>query len=377
MNHILETIQELEHKAGAPKQAVEKAIEDTGKKAVGCFPIYAPEEVVYAAGMLPVGMWGGQGKGSKSAKYLQGFCCSIMKANTEQALSGTYDCLSGVIVIAYCDTLKCIIEDWKAAVPHLNLLPVVYPQNRKIKAGIEYSKAELKRVGKELEQISGIEITEENLAKAVDLYDQHRKAMQEFVRLAAEHTDVITAKRRHLIIKSGYFMDKNDHLEKIKALNKMLSDRKVEKKQGQKRIILTGLMAEPAGFLELLDENDLAVVADDLAQESRQFRNISEKTTDPWERMANRIAGQDGCSFLYDEKKSRCERLIELKEQYDADAILFCQLKFCDPEEFDYPIIKKKMEEKDIPLLYLEIEQQMDSMEQLRTRIQGFVEMLD
>ena len=35
------------------------------------------------------------------------------------------------------------------------------------------------------------------------------------------------------------------------------------------------------------------------------------------------------------------------------------------------------MAEENIPLLYLEIEQQMDSVEQLRTRVQGFVEMLD
>jgi benzoyl-CoA reductase/2-hydroxyglutaryl-CoA dehydratase subunit BcrC/BadD/HgdB len=51
-------------------------------------------------------------------------------------------------------------------------------------------------------------------------------------------------------------------------------------------------------------------------------------------------------------------------------------LKFCDPEEFDYPIFKKELEAAKIPALYLEIEQQMDSVEPLRTRIQSFTEML-
>lgn len=377
MNQLLDSIQRLEQIANAPGKAVAKTVKDTGKKAIGCFPIYAPEEIVYASGMLPVGMWGGQGKGSKSAKYLQGFCCSVMRANTEQALCGTYDCLSGVIATAYCDTLKCVIEDWKAAVPHLNILPMVYPQNRKSKAGMEYAKTEFKRIGKELEQISGTKITEEKLSQAIDLYDKHRAAMGDFVKLAAEHGDVITAQRRHLIIKSGYFMDKKDHLKTISMINKLLADRKAEKKASEKRIILTGLMAEPLGFLELLDENHLVIAADDLAQESRQFRIISEKTNDPWQRMAERMSAIDGCSFLYDEKKSRCELLVKLKEQHGADAVIFCQLKFCDPEEFDYPLIKKKMEEENIPLLYLEMEQQMDSLEQLRTRIQGFAEMMD
>lgn len=377
MKKILDTIQELEMIAMSPEKAVAQAMKDTGKKAVGCFPIYTPEEIVYAAGMLPVGMWGGQMKGSKSAKYLQGFCCSIMKANTEQALTGKYDLLSGVIITAYCDTLKCIIEDWKVAVPHLNIIPVVYPQNRKIAAGLTYFKEEIKRVGKELEKISGVSITDERLTEAVDLYDEYRQTMMKFTHLAAMHTELITPKRRHLIIKAGYFMDKKDYVEKIKTINKALEDKENTEDRTGKKVILTGLMAEPLDFLELLEENHLAVVADDLAQESRQFRTISEKTDDPWDRMANRIAAQDGCSFLYDEKKSRCELLTELKEKYDADAVLFCQMKFCDPEEFDYPLVKKKMEEENIPLLYLEIEQQMDSMEQLRTRIQGFVEMLD
>ena len=52
-------------------------------------------------------------------------------------------------------------------------------------------------------------------------------------------------------------------------------------------------------------------------------------------------------------------------------------MKFCDPEEFDYPIFKKELEAANIPILYLEVEQKMDSMEQIRTRVQSFIEMLD
>jgi benzoyl-CoA reductase/2-hydroxyglutaryl-CoA dehydratase subunit BcrC/BadD/HgdB len=65
-----------------------------------------------------------------------------------------------------------------------------------------------------------------------------------------------------------------------------------------------------------------------------------------------------------------------MKERYQADAIVLIQMKFCDPEEFDYPILKKELGEANTPLLYLEIEQQMDSPEQIRTRIQSFAEML-
>ena len=51
--------------------------------------------------------------------------------------------------------------------------------------------------------------------------------------------------------------------------------------------------------------------------------------------------------------------------------------KFCDPEEFDYPVYKKELTDAGVPMLYLEVDQQMDSVEQIRTRIQSFAEMLN
>jgi benzoyl-CoA reductase/2-hydroxyglutaryl-CoA dehydratase subunit BcrC/BadD/HgdB len=372
----MDLIHELETIAENPGASVLKAMKQTGKKAVGCFPIYAPEEIVYAAGMLPVGMWGGHATGNLANKYLQGFCCSIMKANTEQALKGDYECLSAVIMTSYCDTLKCLMENWKVASPQLHIIPIVYAQNRKIEAGKTYMLEEFERVKDELEKITGEEISEVDLITAVDLYDDYRATMQEFVEIVNEHPSIFKARTRHLIIKAAYYMDKKDYTAKIKTLIEEVNKMQVKPDLKLKKIILTGLMSEPNGFLDLLTENNMLVVSDDLAQESRQFRTIAPKEGTALRRMAERIALQDGCTFLYDAGKTRGQRLIEMKKKYDADAIIFCQLKFCDPDEFDYPILKKEMEKANIPMLHVELEQQMDSLEQLRTRVQSFAEML-
>ena len=50
--------------------------------------------------------------------------------------------------------------------------------------------------------------------------------------------------------------------------------------------------------------------------------------------------------------------------------------KFCDPEEYDYPVIKKKLEEHHIPMLTLEIDKQMSNYGQAATAIQSFQEMI-
>jgi (R)-2-hydroxyisocaproyl-CoA dehydratase beta subunit len=370
-----EILLKLIHAGECPKDAITASMKSTGKDAIGCFPIYAPEEIVYAAGYLPVGMWGGQTQGSRSDMYLQSFCCSIMKANMEQALSGQYGFLSGVIITAFCDTLKCIIEDWKVALPELDIIPIVYPQNRKSKAGRVFMKEEFQRVQHEIERLSGKPVTEQQLAAAVDVYDEYRKTVREFADIVSKHTDLITSRDRHMIIKAAWFMDKKEYTDMLRTVVEWLESLD-EQHAGGKKVILTGLICEPAEIYDILAENKLYVAADDLAHESRQFRNETDVSGSAVDRMVERIAEQDGCTFLYDSSKSRGNVIKELVEKYEADAVIFCQLKFCDPDEFDYPIIKKEMEAAGIPMLYLEIEQQMSSLNQTRTRIQSFAEML-
>lgn len=92
------------------------------------------------------------------------------------------------------------------------------------------------------------------------------------------------------------------------------------------------------------------------------------------ERMAYRVMDLKGCTYFYEGGKSRGKILKELVKDNDADAVVVSMMKFCDPDEFDYPVIKEELEDAGIPVLYLETELQMDSVEQLRTRIQSFAE---
>lgn len=370
-----EILQHLVNAGRNPKETIKASMKATGKEVIGCFPVYSPEEIVYAAGYLPVGMWGGQLQGNRSDMYLQSFCCSVMKANMEQALSGQYDFLSGVIITAYCDTLKCIIEDWKAAMPEMKVIPMVYPQNRKGPAGRNFMREELLRVKSEIEKLSGTEIAEEQLQSAVDVYDEYRKTMRAFTKASAKHMDVISSKDRHLIIKAAWFMDKKEYTDLLSKVTEWLETLDEYSVEG-KKVILTGLICEPEEIYDILAENDMYVVADDLAHESRQFRQEVPARGSAADRMTERIVCQDGCTFLYDPAKSRGDMIKSMVKENDADAVIFCQLKFCDPDEFDYPLIKKEMEAADIPMIYLELEQQMNSFGQIRTRMQGFSEML-
>jgi bcr-type benzoyl-CoA reductase subunit C len=375
MNRIWEIISDLQETANHPAKAVKASMKETGKKAVGCFPYYTPDEIIYAAGLLPIGLWGGQTDIKLADKYLQSFCCSIMRINVEQGMKGMYDFLSAVVIPTYCDTLKCICDIWQVAVPKTHLIPMVYPQHRKIAAGVAYLIDEYKRVQKEFETITGRKITEQDLEDSIAIYEDYRKIMQQFTAIVGKYPKTLNAKTRHLIIKAAYFMDKSRYTAKVKELMEELKKLPEEKFDGIK-VVITGILAETDALLDAFVENKMVFVADDLAQESRQFRTCARSEGTALERLAYRIADHDGCSLLYDEEKKHGQLLIELVRDNHADGVVVCMMKFCNPEEFDYPIYKKELEAAGIPMLYLEIEQKMDSAEQIRNRIQSFAEMI-
>ena len=75
-------------------------------------------------------------------------------------------------------------------------------------------------------------------------------------------------------------------------------------------------------------------------------------------------------------KKPRVDQIVRLVQDNKADGVVVCLMKFCDPEEFDYPFIRRRLEQEDIPHILLDIDQQITSYGQAQTKLQGFAEIL-
>lgn len=371
-----ETIEKLVAAGLNPGKTIAETKKNTGKALVGVFPIRTPEEIVYAAGCVPIGMWGGHTEITQADKYLQGFCCSIMRINVEHALRGVYNDVKAVIIPTFCDTMKCIVENWKLALPQIPTIAFAYPQHHKLPAGMEFTIDEIKRVKHELELALHKIITKEQVEEAFCVYEEWRKTMREFTELAAEHPEIITAKKRYAIMKAGCYMDKAVYTEMVKEINEGLKAEAASAFKGV-RTIVTGIMVEPTDVLDVFEENGIAIVGDDLAIGSRLWRTPArEEVEDVYQKMAYMIHDIEGDTFFFEPEKKKGGMLIEMTKEKKADAAIVMMMKFCDPEEYDYPIYKAELEKAGIPQLYLEFDQQLSTFEQIRTRVQSFTEML-
>lgn len=375
MDKLQACLAELKSSVDHPRARLEHYL-SLGKKVVGCFSVYTPEELVHAAGMIPLGIWGGQTELKLAKSYLPAFACPIMQSALELGLRGSYEGLSAVIIPTLCDTFRCITQNWKEGVSSIPMIAITYPQNRTFSGSVDFLMSEYTHVAEQLEAYTGLSYTPESLTRTIEIYNEHNAAMREFASVANEHLDIITPAVRHTVMKSGLFYEKEEHTAIVKEIVTCLRALPIYDFQG-KKVLLTGITAEPEAFLDLLSENGMAVVGDDLAQESRQYRTDTPVVGGaPLHRLALQWNARFACCLAHEDDKQRGELLLGMCQQTGATGVVACMMKFCDPEEYDFPIYERALKKAGIATLLVEIDQQSASHEQARTRLQTFADMI-
>lgn len=356
-------------------ETVVAAIKQQGTKVIGCAPYYAPFELVRAAGMHPIELWGGASETSRASSYYPAFYCSILMTLMERAVRGDYDGLDGVIVPTTCDGLRNLEENWKFAKPEMRVISLVQPANRKADTARRYLVGELKRIAAELEDIASAKVTERALREAVGVYNAQKAAMRRFSEVAARHLDAVTPTRRHAVYAAARVMDPEAHTALVEELVAALEAEPADAYKGM-RVITTGVLIDSEALLSELEKNGLAVAGDLTIAESGRFSTDAPGRIDPYESIAGVWERVEGVSVALDPHKLRGPLIAELARERGADGVVMDVLKFCEEEEFDYPVLKQQLAAEGIPLLAVETELQTHMNEQAATRIQAFAEML-
>ncbi len=362
--------------ASSPRKQLEKYLA-AGEKVIGCFPYYVPEELVYAAGMVPFGIWGSNDLPVNAAKeYFPSFYCTIAQLNLEMGLTGKLSGLSGVISPSLCDTLRPLTQNFRVAVPQIPLIFLAHPQNRRPEFGVRFTLSQYRSVKEKLEEIAGHSVTEEKLREAIRVYNKSRAARRAFVELAGAHPEAVSAVRRSAVLKAAWFMRKDEHTALLEELNHALAGLPPSGQEGL-RVLTSGIILDNPNLLSLFDENGLIICADDVAHESRSFRVDVPEHEDPMTALALQFAAQDHDPLLYDpELKKRPAYVADLARRSGADGVVVLMMQFCDPEEMEYPSLLQALNDPGIPNVKIGFDQQMRDFGQAATSLQAFADLL-
>ncbi len=356
------------------------AYKQEGKKVIGVLPYFAPVELVVAAGMVPMGIWGSNKNTIAQAKeYCATFYCTIAQLALEMLLDGTLDQLDGIITPTICDTLRPMSQNFRVAMEgKLPCIFLAHPQNRKPAFGLQFTVDQYMHVKSELEKISGNTITDEALRDAIKVMNRSRKARREFVKLAGQHPEAISAVERSAVLRSAWFMEPAVHAQKLEELNEELSKLPASNWKGRK-VVTSGIICDNPKLLQIFDDNNIAIAADDVAQETRAFRVDASEEGDPMMALAQQFADQDYDVLLYDEysnKNRRADYVVQMVKESGAQGLVLFMQQFCDPEEMEYPYLKKALDDAGIPHIKLGVDQQMRDFGQASTAIQAFADVL-
>lgn len=375
MAEIKEILAGFVEVANNPKAQLDKYLAE-GKRVIGVGPYHVPEELVHAAGAVPFGVWGAIGSSDNAKKYFPPFYCSICQMTLEMGMTGKLNGLSGMMITGLCDTLRAFSQNWKAAMG--TKIPMIYvsnSQNRFIEAGRTYAIDSYKEVKRGVEECSNAIIENDDMLASIKLYNEWRAAMREFVELAGTHPAEVSVADRVAVINAGYYELKEEHLAQVKALNAELA-KLPESTAGFNKIVLSGIYEDIPSIVEILDANKYAVVADDLAKESRAFSREVPEAGCAIEALADGWCNLKEDPELFDPKKAHLAALVEKAKESGARGVVILLAKFCDPEEFEAPLATKALREAGIPVVTIEVDQSTESYEQARTQLETFKELL-
>ncbi|TAH39457.1 MAG: benzoyl-CoA reductase subunit C [Planctomycetota bacterium] len=352
--------------------------EQPGRHCVGFFPVYAPQELLWAAGALPVALWGGgdQVEVERADARLQSFICSISRSTLELGMTGRLDFLDGILFSSLCDVARNLSGVWQRNFPGMLCEYLHYPQNPASGGARDYYRGELERLAGRLAAVTGTEVTAERLEHAIGLYERQRALLRSLAAVRTAEPWRLSLEEHAALLRSCGRRDPRAQNAVLEELLALLPARECRRRDGV-RVVLEGSFCEqpPMDLLRVLDEAHCFVVDSDLGRGMNWFRRPLARGDDPWDDLvAAYFESAEPSVVRHHDSAERSARLVERARAHRADGVVFCTAKFCEPALYDFVLHKAALEREGIPFLSVEFEEKMASFESIRTQAETFSE---
>lgn len=351
-------------------------LKERGKKVLGYFCSYTPEEIILAAGIHPVRLFSTADNITLADAHLQSYSCSLARGALEDALSGKLDFLDGTVFPHTCDTMQRLSDLWRLNTKIGFFADVVLPVKLNTVSAREYMEAVLRKFRADLEKGMGVSITDSALKESIEKYNTIRGCLRTIYELRSADPVIPAGSDLHAIVKGSMIMDRDCLLKRLPEVIESLRNKRSAANNAGKRIVLAGSICDHPGIHTIIEKSGGVAVWDDLCSGSRYFEGLIATEGDPVAAIADRYIKRRICPAKHVSNTAGGENIIEIVRSNNALGVVFILLKFCDPHDFDYPCMKASLEEVGIPSMLLEIEDQLPSEGQLMTRLETFIHTL-
>ncbi len=357
---------------------------EAGGKVAGIYCLFAPTELVRAAGAIPVSLCGKkEAPISAAEKTLPPNLCPLIKSSYGYAVTETCPFFAAsdfILGETTCDGKKKMFELMGRIKPvHVMQLP--YQNNGG--GAFEFWLQEIIRVKRFLEEHTGRSIEMEELNRQIKLQNEVRSLTWKVSLFSTEKEIPLSALDVMTVMESkssccdleAYASLLRQLLEELEAVQASgVSARPL----GSPRILLTGC---PIGrgsekVLQLIEECGGSIVSlENCSGIKGQDLLVEEDTPNPLEALASRYL-QTPCSCM-SPNEDRLDLIGRLAKDFHVQGVIDLTWQCCHTYNVESFLVKELVEKRhNLPFLHIETDYSASDTEQLRTRIEAFLELI-
>jgi benzoyl-CoA reductase/2-hydroxyglutaryl-CoA dehydratase subunit BcrC/BadD/HgdB len=355
-----------------------------GKKVVGFYCVFAPHELVMAAGALGFSLCATKEEPiADGEKTLPRNFCPLIKSSYGFAVTDKcpYFLHSDIIIgETTCDGKKKMFElmsEFKRV--HVMKLPNSYLDE----ADQEYWLAEVKKLKSVLEAEFGVEITDDKLRQAIIVLNNERLLMQKLSEFMKQDPVPLSGQDMlNLLWGRNFVFDRAEFAEQIQEMINDITDSVAKGEgafpKGAKRILVTGV---PTGVgsekvIKIIEDAGAAVVYLENCSGMKQYVTLVDEARPPLEAIAEKYLSTP-CSCM-SPNPIRMERISQLVEDYRIDGVVDITWQGCHTYNVESRILKENLKRgSNVPFLQIETDYSQGDTEQIKTRVQAFLEMME
>lgn len=355
--------------------------EDSCKGSIGYFLPHVPEEMIHAAGFLPVALLvPGAGVASfESSPFIPNICCSYMRNVVEMVVNKEFEKLAGVIVPVVCDASRVLSDMWKSENSFKFYEVFRVPRKMRGSGVKEYFRGELKRLRSVLECLAGRPIGDDDFQRSLKIYKENRRILKRLYQFYVERPFLLTAREFFTVVKCAMVMPKEIHTRwTTELLDVLEKERNFLSNSGFIRLVAVGKLWDPPEILDIISDNGAIIVGDNFCAGSAYIEASGMvDSNDPFEVLMDGLFRQMAMFSGYlSPRKDKEIGVLKMIEETAAQGVIFFQLKFCELLAYDYPDLRAALEKRNIPTVAIEIDLGTVNISRVKTQLEAFLEII-
>jgi len=355
-----------------------------GNNIIGYFCSYTPVEMFTAAGLVPFRITGDVSSDCSLAdSCVETILCPYVRTCLDMAMRGEYDFLDGFVVPHACDNIQKTFDIWRSVIkpPYAHFVNVPHSITD---SSLKFFKAELQTFRHSLEKAFNTEISQDRLHDAIKLHNENRKLVRDIYDLRKADPPGISGAEVIRTLVAAVSLPVRESNDMLGEAISQLKQRGNGPAKRNARLLIQGAEMDNSDFIEMVEELGANVVVDDLCIGTRAYWQDVEITPDPFDGLAERYLGGVNCPRTFKPREGTYEQDLENRfghlgafiRDFSVNGAILNIMRFCDIFGFDVPDVQYYLKQRGIPVLYLEDSYNVNTMGNLRTRAQAFLEII-